>query len=108
MQPYEIQADFFKSISSPVRIKILKLLISTNSCVTDIAGVLKEPQPQVSKALIALKKAGIVESSRTGKKSCYSIKRQEIAQILALSEKIITTESEKVMLAFNKRKAKAV
>ena len=108
MHTNEIQADFFKAIASPVRIKILKYLISKNSCVCDIAGILNEPQPQVSKALSGLKKAGIVGCEKNGKSSCYYVKRQEIARILELSEKVIASESEKIMLAFNKSKNKAV
>lgn len=108
METYEIQSDFFKAIASPVRIKILKYLISKNSCVCDIAGVLNEPQPQVSKGLSGLKKAGIVGCEKNGKSSCYYVKRPEIARILELSEKIIASESEKIMMAFNKNKNKAV
>lgn len=108
MQTDGIQAEFFKAIASPVRIKILKYLLLKNSCVCDIAGILGEPQPQVSKALSGLRKAGIVGCEKNGKSSCYYVKSPEIARILELSERIISSESRKIMMAFNKTKKKAV
>jgi DNA-binding transcriptional ArsR family regulator len=100
----EIQAEFFKALAHPLRIKILNALKENNSCVCDMAKVIGEGQPQVSRALAQLKQAGLVIFEKKGTKICYRLKSREVIKLLEISNGIIMEESEKVIDAFSDRK----
>ena len=63
----------FRAFSDPTRVRILHLLLDGEKCVGDIAGVLRMPQPKVSRHLAYLRKAGLVESQRDGLWIHYSL-----------------------------------
>lgn len=68
-------ADFFKALSDPTRIKILKLLLSgKNLCVGMIALQLNITQSAVSQQLKILKATGMVEGTKTGFNMHYRVK----------------------------------
>ena len=104
MNPNVLQANFFKAIAHPLRIKILNALKDHNRCVCDMADLIGEGQPQVSRALAQLKQAGLVISKKKGTKTCYRLKSKEAVKLLKISGEIIRDESEKVINAFNGRK----
>jgi DNA-binding transcriptional ArsR family regulator len=104
MDVNEIQAEFFKAIAHPLRIKILNALKEKNSCVCDMAKFIGEGQPQVSRALAQLKQAGIVMSEKTGTKICYRLKSREVVKLLEMSNGIMREDSEKVIDALSYRK----
>jgi len=102
----ELQADFFKAMAHPVRMKILNSLREKNCCVSDVVGLVKEDQPQVSRCLAELKKAGLVLHEKKGKHSCYRIKSKEVYRLLEITEKIIKSGTNEVLSAFNRSKKK--
>lgn len=104
MNANEIQAEFFKAIAHPLRIKILNALKDNNSCVCDMAKVIGEGQPQVSRALAQLKKAGLVVFEKKGTKICYRLKSREVVKLLDIAGLIIKEESENVIDALDKNK----
>lgn len=55
-----------KALSDPNRIAILKMLQRRKMCVREIQNALQIPQPNVSKHLKVLGKAGLVESRKDG------------------------------------------
>jgi len=57
---YEVQAEYFKALSHPVRIKIVHYLREGEKCVCEIVPYLREEQSNVSRHLAALKRAGIL------------------------------------------------
>ncbi|HHT79371.1 MAG TPA: helix-turn-helix transcriptional regulator [Actinobacteria bacterium] len=68
-------ADFFKALSDPTRIKILKLLLSgKNLCVGMIALQLNITQSAVSQQLKILKATGMVEGTKAGFNMHYRVK----------------------------------
>ncbi len=103
MNAYEIQAEFFKAIAHPLRIKILNALKDKNSCVCDMAKCIGEGQPQVSRALAQLKQAGLVVFEKKGTKICYRLKSREVVKLLEISGSIIKAGSETVINALNSR-----
>ncbi len=66
-------AEVLKAIAEENRIKILRFLLKKDSYVTDIAKELQMKQYHVSRHLMILKKAGLVQSIREGKKVKYKI-----------------------------------
>ena len=67
-------ADMAKAIAHPARIKILKILAEKNTCICgEIVEILPLAQATVSQHLMELKKAGLVQGTISGAKSCYCI-----------------------------------
>ena len=66
---------FFKAVSDPTRIQIMKLLTKTEMCVSDICTHFKMKQPSISHHLNILKNAQIVRSRKEGKEVYYSLNK---------------------------------
>jgi len=67
-------ALFYKSLSEPVRLRIVNLLLQQNElCVCDIITALSLPQSVVSRHLAYLKKRAIVTSRRQGNWQYYAL-----------------------------------
>ena len=63
---------FFKSLSEPVRLRILNLLLQKGElCVCDITSTLELPQSVISRHLAYLKKHTLVSSRRQGNWQYY-------------------------------------
>lgn len=78
-------ADFAKAISHPARIAILSKLAESNMCICgEIVEVLPLSQSTVSQHLNELKKAGLVQGTIDGQKSCYCINWKILSEKLEL------------------------
>lgn len=64
-------AEQLKIMGDPVRMRIVRLLASKELSVGDITKVLDLPQPTVSRKLAELRRSGILEDRRKGKKIFY-------------------------------------
>ena len=82
---YEIQAEYFKALSHPVRIKILHFLKGGEKCVCKIVPYLKGEQSNVSRHLAALKRAGILSSRKEGVSVYYRVRDEKVYRILDLA-----------------------
>jgi len=88
-------AEFAKAISHPARIAILNKLAESNMCICgEIVKVLPLSQSTVSQHLTELKKAGLVQGTIDGPKSCYCIDwkilNNKIEQLNSFTEKLKT------------------
>ncbi len=86
---YQLQADVCKAIAHPTRIEILQLLREGERCVCEIFPALKIEQPNVSRHLSVLKKAGILSSRKEGLKVIYMVNDQRIYEVLDLVTEIL-------------------
>ncbi len=75
-------ADFFKVFGDTTRLKILNVLLCSEMCVLDIAGVLKMSQSAISHQLRILKQMDLVKNRRDGKTIFYSLADSHIVTIL--------------------------
>jgi|SRR6476659_4145775 DNA-binding transcriptional ArsR family regulator len=67
-------AAFAKALAHPARIAIMKMLAEQNECVCGkLVDGLPLAQSTVSQHLKELKKAGLIEGTVDGPKSCYCI-----------------------------------
>ncbi len=75
MNQLESTALLFKSLSEPVRLRILNLLIHAEHeiCVCDLMTVLEVPQSVISRHLAYLRKANLVSARREGVWMHYSV-----------------------------------
>ena len=79
-----VKAEFFKTLSHPARLCILRLLLEKGqSKVSDMQCCLEISQSNVSQHVAKLKSAGILAGNREGTEIYYYIK-EEYRTILAL------------------------
>jgi ArsR family transcriptional regulator len=73
-----------KALADETRLKIVELLIEGEKCVCEIFPYVKRTQSTISLQLEVLKKAGILDSKKQGRKVYYFISNNKIYSILEL------------------------
>lgn len=82
---YEKDAEVFKALAHPIRIKILKELIIRGACnVTQIVDMLGIPQSTVSQHLSKMKSQKLVMNNRKGLEVYYSAQNKTINSIVEI------------------------
>lgn len=82
------QAEILKALAHPIRLCIVKNLISMGSCnVSTMQGGLSIPQSTVSQHLSRLRTAGIIEGERQGVEVNYKIVCSNIFDIIEALDK---------------------
>jgi ArsR family transcriptional regulator len=71
-----------KALADETRLKIVEFLLDGEKCVCEIFPHVKRTQSTVSTQLDVLRKAGIVNSRKDGKKAYYFISEDRICHIL--------------------------
>lgn len=82
MKNYAQEIKIFKALSHPVRIAILEILREGEQCVCHLEAALELRQAYISQQLMALRKAGILESRRDGWNIFYRAVSPEIYTVL--------------------------
>ena len=72
-----------KALADEKRLKILKMLLSSDLCVGALANHLGVSKPAVSQHLQILRKAGLVKGEKRGYWTHYRVDRQALARIAA-------------------------
>lgn len=90
----QLVSNIFKALAHPTRIQIIKLLKDGEQCVCNILPNVDSEQSNTSQHLTVLKNQGIVESRKDGPKVIYSIKNQEVFDMLGLAESLILKQLE--------------
>lgn len=83
MAPFTSDTDVFTAIAEPRRRELLGVLARSQG-EQDVSWIVEElgwPQPQVSKHLGVLRKAGLVGVVRKGKHRMYSVKGEELRPV---------------------------
>ncbi len=77
------KSEILKAISHPIRLCIIRGLISTPGCnVSKINSCLDMPQSTISQHLAKLKSAGIVEGRRNGLEVNYYVVNEDVKNIV--------------------------
>ncbi|GAB6090566.1 ArsR/SmtB family transcription factor [Spirochaeta dissipatitropha] len=68
MEPGTVQAQLFKSLADPLRIRMLNLMAASSEalCICELVDSLQVPQYQISRHMAILKKTGLVASRKDG------------------------------------------
>ncbi len=83
-------ARLCKALGHPVRVRIVKLLLSVDTCVCgDIVERLPLAQSTVSQHLKVLKEAGLIEGTIDGPRTCYCLNREALAEFKGLSDTLL-------------------
>jgi len=90
---YEIRAEVAKSLSHPLRLKIIDLLSSEDElCVQDLTVRLEASQSNISKHLKILRQAGILSRESEGLKNYYSLRVPCVAGFFDCLDEILREE----------------
>jgi DNA-binding transcriptional ArsR family regulator len=94
------KAELFKSLSHPMRIRILDLLRDGELTVGDLQGRLSAEQSMVSQHLAALRSKELVHGRREGTSVKYTVSDPAIWQMLDIAREIYERQiqSHQVML----------
>jgi len=88
----KMTADFFKTLSHPVRIKILHTLEHGERCVCEIIEEVDIEQSNLSQHLGILKKQGIIDSYKDGQRVIYRIVYPSVLEVVDAAEKTLSEQ----------------
>jgi ArsR family transcriptional regulator len=71
-------AAYCRALAQPVRVRILKLLISEHCMFSDLSRRIPLAQSTISQHLKILAEAGLVEAATVGQSTCYCISENAI------------------------------
>jgi len=76
------EADVFKALADPTRLKILECIRKGEKCICEIIPYTGKSQPNVSQHLKVLKNAGIVDERKDGTRIIIKVSKNEIYTIV--------------------------
>ncbi len=115
------KAEILKILGDPTRLRVAHLLAASpkSLCVCEIVDALKLPQYQVSKSLVMLRRAGLVDVDRNGTWGYYHPKTEDEtngvlfdfvkeycsgepfdADLASLGKRLVLREGEKCVVGF--------
>ncbi|MDR1726659.1 MAG: metalloregulator ArsR/SmtB family transcription factor [Acidobacteriota bacterium] len=77
----QTQAELFKVLADPTRLRMVNALILAEMCVCDIAALLGMTQPAVSHHLKVLRQTQLVKYRREGKVVYYSLDDEHVSNV---------------------------
>ena len=84
---YSKDSELLKAIAHPVRLKIIRGLMTDECSVKEMVKVLKLPQSTVSQHLGILRSRGVITPSKEGVKTCYSVIDKRVKNIVEIFKK---------------------
>ncbi|MGV0581692.1 MULTISPECIES: lsr2/espR transcriptional regulator [Mycolicibacterium] len=92
MEPlYKLKGEFFKTLGHPARVRILELLVDEDRSVGELQPEVGLESSNLSQQLGVLRRAGVVTARKEGNSVIYSIASPDIAELLAVARKVLTT-----------------
>ncbi len=86
---YEMQADIFKALAHPARVRILEALRERKRCACNLAPELGIEQSNFSRHIAALKTAGLIRSWKEGVSVFFTIADQRVIDLLDMANEIL-------------------
>jgi ArsR family transcriptional regulator len=86
---FKAQAQLFRALSHPVRLRILDILARQEACVCHLTAVLRQRQPYVSQQLAILRDAGLVTDRREGTLIYYRLAGEPLENLLEQGKAVI-------------------
>lgn len=77
----DIVSRQFFALSSPIRLQMLDLLTEREHCACEFPDLLNISQPNASRNLFVLKRAGLISSYRDGQRIIYRLEPNEIQSL---------------------------
>lgn len=100
---FSMEAEFFKALAHPTRVRILKLLRDNERCVCEFTEDLGVEQSNMSQHLAILRKQGLVKFRKDGIKVIYKVNYPQLFEILDQVEEILISQVNETLDLLNKR-----
>ena len=97
MTNIDFQAKIFKALGHPVRLKILKKLVSGELCVCKLVDDTEFTQANLSQHLKVLSNAGLISRRKEGNYSHYRISDTRTIDLLVTCEDVATSYIKKLL-----------
>lgn len=101
---FSMEAEFFKALAHPTRVRIIKYLMDKERCVCEFTEDLDVEQSNMSQHLAVLRKQGIVSFRKEGLKVMYKVNYPQIFEILQLAEEVFVSQVNETLSLLNKEK----
>jgi DNA-binding transcriptional ArsR family regulator len=88
---YQLKAEFFKTLAHPARIRVLELLSEREHSVSEMLPEVGIEPAHLSQQLAVLRRANLVVSRKEGSTVYYALTSPDVAELLAVARKILTT-----------------
>ena len=96
---HQMKAEFFKTLSHPLRIRVLELLSEREHSVGELLRAIDIEASNLSQQLAVLRRAGLVATRKEGSAVYYSLVSTQIADLMGVARSILTSVlSEQVEL----------
>ncbi|NQS97691.1 MAG: winged helix-turn-helix transcriptional regulator [candidate division Zixibacteria bacterium] len=90
----EFEADFLSVLAQPTRLKILYFLRDGEKCACKINPYMQEDASVISRHLVKMREAGILDSRKEGVWIHYRIKEPRVFQILKIIDDILLSAAQ--------------
>jgi ArsR family transcriptional regulator len=87
---YQAEAEFFRTLGHPVRIRVLELLGDGPRSVRELLDAVQIEASSLSQQLAVLRRAGIVTSHREGNSVLYVLAGPDVAELLRAARSFLT------------------
>lgn len=101
---FSMEAEFFKALAHPTRVRIIKHLRDNERCVCEFTEDLDVEQSNMSQHLAVLRKQGIVSFRKEGLKVMYKVNYPQVFEILQLVEEVLKSQVNETLSLLNKEK----
>ena len=88
---HQMKAEFFKTMSHPLRIRVLELLSEREHSVGELLAEIDIEASNLSQQLAVLRRAGLVATRKEGSTVHYSLVSSQIADLMAVARSILTS-----------------
>ena len=88
---HQLKAEFFKTLSHPLRIRILELLSQDEHSVGELLRDMEVEPSNLSQQLAVLRRAGLVTTRKEGSTVHYSLISPQTAELMAVARSILTS-----------------
>jgi len=91
---FELEAELLSVLAQPTRLKILYFLQDGEKCACEIHPSMTEDASVISRHLVKMREAGILDSRKEGVSIYYWIKEPRIFAILQTTDEILKTATQ--------------
>ena len=92
----DLLAKYFRVLGDPIRLRILDLVANHERSVSELAGLLGEPQPKVSNHLACLRWCGFIEARREHRTVYNRIADKRVVKMLDLAHALLEDNADHV------------
>lgn len=87
-----LKAELFKALGHPLRVRLLEQLVAGERSVGALAEAVDAELAAVSQQLAVLRRAGIVNSRREASTVQYSLRDDDLVDLLAVARRLIVRD----------------